>query len=94
MSTDPMTLHVTFNNLQRDLEALEARHLDLARRYDALLAQDRAERHACREQFSIIANYLLGQGEGEGRDPDECRALATNEALAAFDRLDAQDGTP
>lgn len=61
----------------------------------AFAAADPCEHcRASREQFSIIANYLLGQGEGEGRDPDECRALATNEALAAFDRLDAQDGTP
>lgn len=41
------------------------------------------------EVLSITTNYLLGQGEGEGRDPDECRALATNEALAGFERLDA-----
>ena len=31
--------HVTFTNMQRDLEASEARHLDLARRYDARAAR-------------------------------------------------------
>lgn len=33
------TQHVTFANMQRELEASEARHLDLARRYDALAAR-------------------------------------------------------
>lgn len=47
------------------------------------------ECRASHEQFSIIANYLLGQGEGEGKDPDQCRAWATSEALAGFQRLDS-----
>lgn len=33
------TQHITFTNMQRELEASEARHLDLARRYDALAAR-------------------------------------------------------
>ena len=74
------------------------KHDDGKNRWDILpeLAEAQAKLEAAtahlrmaHEVLSITTNYLLGQGEGDGRDPDECRALATNEALAGFERLDA-----
>ena len=67
-------------NRSKDLELAEAQ---------AKLEAAEASLRMAHEVLSITTNYLLGQGEGEGRDPDECRALATNEALAGFERLDA-----
>lgn len=77
---------LTVADAHRKIIALQAVERDEAQ---AKLEAAEASLRMAHEVLSITTNYLLGQGEGEGRDPDECRALATNEALAGFERLDA-----
>lgn len=77
---------LTVADAHRKIIALQAVERDEAQ---AKLEAATAYLREVHEVLSITTNYLLGQGEGEGRDLEECRALATNEALAGFERLDA-----